>query len=62
MRAMAMVPTYNEAHNIEPLLREILKQGPDIGAVIVDDDSPDGTAAIVERLRQEDPRVHLILR
>jgi dolichol-phosphate mannosyltransferase len=59
---MAMVPTYNEAPNIESLLREILGQGPDIGAVVVDDDSPDGTAAIVERLRQEDPRVHLILR
>jgi len=62
MRAMAMVPTYNEALNIEALLREILKQGPDIGAVVVDDNSPDGTAAIVERLRQEDSRVHLILR
>jgi len=62
MRAMAMVPTYNEAPNIEPLLREILKQGPDIGAVVVDDNSPDGTAAIVERLRQEDPRAHLIVR
>jgi dolichol-phosphate mannosyltransferase len=59
---MAMLPTYNEAPNIEQLLREILKQGPDIGAVVVDDDSPDGTAAIVERLQQEDPRVHLILR
>jgi len=62
MKAMAMVPTYNEAPNIERLLREILKQGPDIGAVVVDDDSPDGTAAIVARLRQEDPRVHLVLR
>jgi dolichol-phosphate mannosyltransferase len=62
MKAMAMVPTYNEALNIEPLLREILGQGPDIGAVVVDDNSPDGTAAIVKRLREEDPRVHLILR
>ncbi len=62
MKAMAMIPTYNEAFNIERLLREILGQGPDIGAVVVDDDSPDGTAAIVERLRQEDSRVHLILR
>ncbi|MBU1205980.1 MAG: glycosyltransferase [Proteobacteria bacterium] len=62
MRAMAMVPTYNEALNIESLLREILQQGPDIGAVVVDDNSPDGTAGIVERLRQEDARVHLILR
>jgi dolichol-phosphate mannosyltransferase len=62
MKAMAMIPTYNEAPNIEPLLREILSQGPDIGAVVVDDNSPDGTAAIVDRLRKEDPRVHLILR
>lgn len=42
MRAMAMVPTYNEAPNIEQLLREILQQGPDIGAVVVDDASPTG--------------------
>jgi len=62
MRAMAVVPTYNEALNIASLLREILKQGPDIGAVVVDDNSPDGTAGIVEQLRREDPRVHLILR
>jgi dolichol-phosphate mannosyltransferase len=62
MKAMAMIPTYNEALNIEPLLREILRQGPDIGAVVVDDNSPDGTAAIVKRLREEDPRVHLVLR
>jgi dolichol-phosphate mannosyltransferase len=62
MKAMVMIPTYNEALNIEPLLREILCQGPDIGAVVVDDNSPDGTAAIVKRLREEDPRVHLILR
>jgi dolichol-phosphate mannosyltransferase len=62
MKAMAMVPTYNEAPNIETLLREILRQGPDIGAVVVDDNSPDGTAAIVRRLQAEDPRVHLVLR
>jgi len=62
MKAIAMVPTYNEALNIEPLLREILGQGPEVGAVVVDDNSPDGTAAIVERLAKEDPRVRLILR
>jgi dolichol-phosphate mannosyltransferase len=62
MKAMAMVPTYNEALNIESLLREILQQGPDIGAVVVDDNSPDGTEAIVKKLSQKDPRVHLVLR
>jgi dolichol-phosphate mannosyltransferase len=62
LRALAMVPTYNEAPNIAALICEILRQGPDIGVVVVDDNSPDGTAAIIERLRQEDSRVHLILR
>lgn len=62
MKAIAMVPTYNEVLNIEPLLREILGQGPDVGAVVVDDNSPDGTAAVVKRLAGEDPRVRLILR
>ncbi len=62
MRAMAMIPTFNEAPNIERLLREILNQGPDVGAVVVDDNSPDGTSRIVERLRGEDSRVHLLLR
>ncbi len=62
MKAMAMIPTYNEAANIEPLLRGVLSAGPEVGAVVVDDDSPDGTAAMVERLAKEDPRVRLILR
>jgi dolichol-phosphate mannosyltransferase len=62
MNAIAMVPTYNEALNIEALLRGILAQGPEVGAVVVDDNSPDGTAAIVERLGKEDSRVRLILR
>ena len=60
--AMVMVPTYNEALNIERLLREILDQGSDIAVLVVDDDSPDRTAAIVERLREQDARIHLIVR
>ncbi len=62
MRIMAMIPTYNEALNIEKLLQEILKQGPEIEAVVVDDDSPDGTAAIVEKMQKKDQRVHLVVR
>lgn len=62
MRAMAMVPTYNESGNIERLIKEILAQGKDIGVVVVDDDSPDGTWKIVEEYSKKDPRVHLIRR
>lgn len=62
MKIMAMVPTYNEALNIEKLLQEILKQAPEIEVVVVDDDSPDGTARIVEKMQKADQRVHLVVR
>lgn len=57
-----MVPTYNESGNIERLIKEILAQGDDIGIVVVDDDSPDGTWRIVEDYSRRDPRVHLLRR
>ncbi len=62
MKIMAMIPTYNEALNIEELLQEILNQAPEIEVLVVDDNSPDGTANIVEKMRQENSRVHLIVR
>lgn len=62
MKIMAMIPTYNEALNIEKLLWEILKQGPEIEAVVVDDDSPDGTAILVKKMQIQDQRVHLVVR
>src|SRR3972149_102907 len=62
MKAMAMVPTYNESGNIERLIIEILAQGDDVGVVVVDDDSPDGTWKIVEEYSKRDTRVHLLRR
>ncbi len=62
MKAMAMVPTYNESGNIERLITEILAQGDDVGVVVVDDDSPDGTWKIVEEYSKRDTRVHLLRR
>ncbi|MFZ9541056.1 MAG: polyprenol monophosphomannose synthase [Ilumatobacteraceae bacterium] len=47
-RAVVVVPTYNEAGNIERLLESILAVDPNIGVLVVDDSSPDGTAAIVD--------------
>ncbi len=62
MKAFVVVPTYNERENIEKLVREILLQDPDIGVLIVDDNSPDGTGALVDALVAENPRVHVIHR
>ncbi len=62
MRIMAMLPTYNEADNIRPLIEEILALGPEYEALVVDDNSPDGTWRIVKEMAESNPRVHLLHR
>ena len=59
---MIMIPTYNERENIGPLIQDILKLDSSIGMVVVDDDSPDGTSQIVESLKLNQPRIHLLTR
>ena len=62
MRVMAMLPTYNEAENIKPLVEEILALGPEYEALVVDDHSPDGPWRIVEEMAAVNRRVHLLHR
>jgi len=63
MRAIVVIPTYNEAPNISPLVSEVLEQRDVAGVVIVDDNSPDGTGRIADDLRQPSlARVHVIHR
>jgi dolichol-phosphate mannosyltransferase len=61
-RSLIVLPTYNERENIEPIITAILGQSPDFEVLVVDDNSPDGTGDIVDRLSQADPRVHVIHR
>jgi dolichol-phosphate mannosyltransferase len=44
MRALVVVPTYNEAENIVDVLEKVRKAAPDADILVVDDGSPDGTA------------------
>ncbi len=53
VRSVAVVPTYNEADNIEALCRLIRLHAPGVGILVVDDNSPDGTAKIAEGLAAE---------
>lgn len=69
MRALVIIPTYNEAENIKELIPEILKQevlAPSsikIDVLVVDDNSPDGTADVVKELKKKfEGKVHLIER
>ncbi len=62
-RAVVVIPTFNEAQNIAPLLRHVLRLPGEVNALVVDDGSPDGTARIVRDLQREHPdRVGLIER
>ena len=62
MRAVAIVPTYNEAENIEAIVRGIRKHAPDVGILVVDDNSPDGTAALVRELQTDVTDLELLER
>ena len=62
MKALIIVPTYNEKENIEEIIRVVLAQGDDIDILVVDDNSPDGTGKIVKRLASSEPRIHAIHR
>ncbi len=62
-RALIALPTYNEAENIAPLIAGLRRATRDIGPfdiLVVDDGSPDGTGAEVERLQSDDPHLHLL--
>jgi dolichol-phosphate mannosyltransferase len=61
-RRLIVVPTYNESGNIQELIDRIFASLPDVHLVIVDDDSPDGTADLVEKIRASRPNVQLIRR
>jgi dolichol-phosphate mannosyltransferase len=62
VRTLVILPTYDEAENVLPLCREILASAPDLDALVVDDNSPDGTGDLVEKARRKEPRLHLLRR
>ena len=62
MRALLVLPTYNEAGNIEEVVERALASTPDIDVMIVDDNSPDGTGRIADRLAAAEPRVTVMHR
>jgi len=63
-KIVVMIPTYNERENIRPLIESILRldHNLDLTVIVVDDNSPDGTAEEVEALAATDSRVKLLLR
>ena len=60
--ALVVIPTYNEIENIELLLRDIILLQRDFDILVVDDNSPDGTSALVEKLIKEYPENIFLLK
>ena len=61
-RCLVVIPTFNEAENLPRLIPTILDLGPQYEVLVVDDNSPDGTAGLVKAMQQSERRVHLLER
>ncbi len=61
-RVVMVIPTYNEALNLEPLLQRLRRLHPDVDALVVDDGSPDGTGDLADEIAARDPHVTVLHR
>lgn len=60
--SIVIIPTYNEKENIEKIIRAVLGLGPHaFNILVIDDGSPDGTAAIVKRLMEDEFKERLFI-
>ncbi|MDY7041278.1 MAG: polyprenol monophosphomannose synthase [Chloroflexota bacterium] len=64
MKTMVVIPTYNEADNLGPIVGDLFALGvDDLEILVVDDNSPDGTGQVADNLAQRYPgRVHVLHR
>ncbi len=62
MKALIIIPTYNEKENVSKIIPAVLEQDKNIDVLIVDDNSPDGTSEIVQDMMSSNKRVHLLKR
>jgi dolichol-phosphate mannosyltransferase len=60
--ALIVVPTYNERENVSRLAEAVLAAAPGAHILFVDDNSPDGTGAVLDTMAAADPRVHVLHR
>jgi dolichol-phosphate mannosyltransferase len=61
-KILVIVPTFNEAKNISILIKKLFALGQNLSILVVDDNSPDGTAQIVKRLKNDQEKLSLIVR
>ena len=61
-KTLIIIPTYDEKDNVGPISREVLDLVPEVHILFVDDNSPDGTGDLVDRMHDLDPRINVLHR
>ena len=61
-KALVCLPTYDERENLAPMVAAILAAAPQVDVLVIDDNSPDGTGQLADRLAAGDPRVKVLHR
>jgi len=59
---LVVIPTYNEALSIEPVVARVRAAVPESHVLVADDNSPDGTGELADRLAHDDDHVHVLHR
>jgi len=59
---LVIIPTYNEIENAEAIAKAVLVACPEADLLFVDDNSPDGTGQLADRLAAAEPRLHVLHR
>ena len=62
LRVLVIIPTYNEAENLERIVGRVQESAPLVHVLVADDNSPDGTGKIADALAEKDERVHVLHR
>jgi dolichol-phosphate mannosyltransferase len=61
-RVLVIIPTYNEAENLRPIVERVRRSVPHAHILVADDNSPDGTGRLADELAAADDHVHVLHR
>jgi len=62
MKTVIVIPTYDERDNVKPMAEAVLAQVPEANILFVDDNSPDGTGALLDEIASQESRVFVLHR
>lgn len=61
-KVLVIIPTYNEVENVETIVARTRRANPNVDVLVADDNSPDGTGEIADRIASADDHVHVMHR